>query len=242
VILGDVASATITGKVLKTVQADRWLGGAITATSLSTLTISGNSDNGISGDADLDLTLKGSSSTKIALATATISGDLSGGTWIVSKPATTVSVGGDVGSEFVGSFKVSLGTFKTGGQFTGELLSPTVNKFTAGSIDGAMLILGGSLGADGVLGNDDPFGPGTLGTFSVSGDVSNSSIFVGLSPVNEFFFDSDDQFFGGTIKSISIGGELSPDSLFVAGQFPASVNIGDESISPGDDDRFQVLS
>lgn len=98
------------------------------------------------------------------------------------------------------------------------ILGPTTN--TNFSI-GAMLGQDGQPGGTGA--HADTYGQGKIGLITVTGAMTNTTVRVGVDPVDGTYGNGNDQLIGGSaseIGGIVIGGSLSDDTRFYAGQFP----------------------
>jgi RHS repeat-associated protein len=103
-----------------------------------------------------------------------------------------------------------------------------------GNLSNSYLLAGAQLGADFEPGgtglNADAYGIGSLKTVRIAGNVSNSIIGAGLTPVDGTFNDGNDGVVGGKlsrIDSITVGGMFDGASLLAAGAYPARVSFGD---------------
>ncbi len=110
----------------------------------------------------------------------------------------------------------------------GTVAMPSVEALTIlGPTTNAKFYIGATLGQDGQPGgtgaNADTYGPGKIGLFTVTGSMTNTTVRVGVDPVDGTYGNSNDQLIGGTssaIDGIVIGGSLSADTRFYAGKFP----------------------
>jgi hypothetical protein len=92
---------------------------------------------------------------------------------------------------------------------------------------GARVMSAASLGADGKLGGTnadaDTFGPGSIASLRVTGDIAASTISAGLDPVDGVFNNADDRIVGGAssiIRSV-VAHSADASSRFVAGKVGA---------------------
>ena len=114
-----------------------------------------------------------------------------------------------------------------------------------GDLRDATFLIGADLGADGQLGGSgaaaDEFGPGHVGLFKVDGDVDDTTVRVGIDPVDGQFDNGNDKILGRAgngIDKVEIGDSLSHDSLFQAGVLPHVVKVDHHRVDPSHDHRF----
>jgi hypothetical protein len=114
-----------------------------------------------------------------------------------------------------------------------------------GDLRDATFLIGADLGADGQLGGSgaaaDEFGPGHVGLFKVDGDVDDTTVRVGIDPVDGQFDNGNDRILGRAgngIDKVEIGDSLSHDSLFQAGVLPHVVKVDHHRVDPSHDHRF----
>lgn len=120
------------------------------------------------------------------------------------------------------------GTVTLGSVQGGTVVMPSVEALTIlGPTTNANFYIGAMLGQDGQPGgtgaNADMYGQGKIGLFTVTGAMTNTTVRVGVDPVDGTYGNGNDQLIGGTssaIDGIVIGGTLSADTRFYAGKFP----------------------
>ena len=132
------------------------------------------------------------------------------------------------------------------GDVTGSICSAGgIGSVTVASLNGAKLLAGANLGADGEFGGTgasaDTYGAAQIGKIKVGGQIVGSTVGAGLDPVDATFLDEDDRVVGGTaslIRSITAKG-ADESSRFLAGSF-GKVKLG-AKVTPTVDARFRVL-
>ena len=110
----------------------------------------------------------------------------------------------------------------------GTVAVPSVEALTIlGPTTNAKFYIGAMLGQDGQPGGTgataDMYGQGKIGLFTVTGAMTNTTVRVGVDPVDGAYGNGNDTIVGGTnssIGGITIGGSLSADTRFYAGKFP----------------------
>ncbi|HKQ66927.1 MAG TPA: Calx-beta domain-containing protein, partial [Methylomirabilota bacterium] len=114
-----------------------------------------------------------------------------------------------------------------------------------GDLRDATFLIGADLGADGQLGGSgaaaDEFGTGHVELFKVDGDVDDTTVRVGIDPVDGQFDNGNDKILGRAgngIDKVEIGDSLSHDSLFQAGVLPHAVKVDHHRVDPSHDHRF----
>ena len=123
---------------------------------------------------------------------------------------------------------VAPGTLTLGSIQGGTVAVPSVEALTIlGTVTNAKFYIGTTFGQDGQPGgagaNTDTYGAGTIGLFTVTGAMTETSVRVGINPVDGIYGNGNDQLIGGTSSSIGgivIGGTLSADTRFYSGAFP----------------------
>ncbi len=153
-------------------------------------------------------------------------------------PGAAIVAGGKIGSLVFGNASHAV------------ITAPSFGKLTVkGNFADSLLLAGATLGADRAPGGSgmdaDSFAPGSIGHFTVKGDVSGSVVGAGLSSADATFKNADDQILGGTkskIGSLKINGAASEDSFFAAGKFPKAVKIEGRKLKVDTDPRFRVVA
>jgi uncharacterized delta-60 repeat protein len=133
------------------------------------------------------------------------------------------------------------------GNVTGSICSAGgIGSLTAAALNGAKVLAGTNLGADGEFGGTgadaDAFGAGEIGRLKVAGQIVGSTVGAGLDPVDATYLDEDDRVIGGAasvIRSITARG-ADDSSRFLAGAF-GKVKLG-AKVTPATDARFRVLA
>jgi hypothetical protein len=133
----------------------------------------------------------------------------------------TMYVPGDAGKLVLGNVTGTVAAF-------GKITS-----LVATTLDGAKVLSGANLGANGELGGTsavdaDTFRNGYIGAVKVAGAITGSTIAAGLNPVDDTIGDEDDIVVGGAgadggpssiIRSITAKGGADETSQFIAGGF-----------------------
>lgn len=148
---------------------------------------------------------------------------------------------GHIDADTIGSIRVARNKAGTGG----SILDSHIAARSIGpvSIDGdlidSFLMAGADFGADhefGGTGADaDTFGIGSLKSFVAKGNVTNSIIGAGFSPVDGVFGDANDGAIGGRlsrIRSFSVALQLDAASLIGAGLLPKKVSVNGVKFAP----------
>jgi probable HAF family extracellular repeat protein len=131
----------------------------------------------------------------------------------------------------------------------GTVAVPSVEALTIlVSTTNANFYIGTTLGQDGQPGgtgaNADTYGQGRIGLFTVTGSMTNTSVRVGVDPVDGLYGNGNDRLIGGTNSSIGkiiIGGSLSADTRFYAGKFPTQYLHGLTLKPTAGDPHFIIL-
>jgi len=228
--LGDVSNSSLTAQDIATLQAFRMIGGQITADTIKTFKITGDKKTAIAGDMNASLTINGDPAAKTVLGTATIVG-LLGGQWQVEGPVGSITVG-DVDA-FTGNVVGAVSAFSSKAAFSGLLAA-----FSFAKID----IKTNMIDAKFIAGGDSA--SSFINSLKIGGNMTNSSIFVGVDAINGIFGDEDDLLLGGAshlIKSLTIGGVTDTGNpMFFAGLFPQTATINKVKVDPLMDPRFLV--
>ncbi len=152
---------------------------------------------------------------------------------------------GSTGSSFVLNATRSIGTVEIKGPMQGRIAAPTITSvLVQGSMSGASIFAGTSLGSNGDIGGADAaadvFGAGSLGTLTVRGSATNSLITCSLDHVDGQYFNADDRFrsTSSRIGRIRIFG-ASFNTNFAAVNFGTSHWINALTINPASDARFR---
>ena len=136
----------------------------------------------------------------------------------------------------------------------GVVAAPSITALTIGipflapgHLTNATILIGANLGQDGKLGgagvNADTFGPGQLGSLILSGAMTNSTVRVGVDPVDGAFGNGNDVIRGGSASSITliaITGQMSSTSRIIAGALPATALVNGASVNTATDPRFST--
>ncbi|THJ19742.1 MAG: tandem-95 repeat protein, partial [Nitrospira sp. CG24D] len=122
-----------------------------------------------------------------------------------------------------------------GGTIAATTMSGTLH--IKGDMQNASILIGANLGQDGKLGgtgtDSDSFGAGSLPKLVINGNMTSSTVRIGVDPVDGLFGNGNDVIVGGTSSSLgalTIGGTMT-DSHFFAGALPATASIGGSTIS-----------
>ena len=243
IVLGNVrdmvlsSTAAIGGVTVESWQSGGVVANGIVAPSLDSLVST--------GQLNMSMTL---TSLDLALGSV-LAGAITGGTWQVAGDIGSItarSVGANWNADVVGR----TGTVATGGIFSGTIATKAIDVFAVGgSLVGAHLMVGATLGADGKLGGTgadaDTFGAGYLGQLRVAGAVIGARIHVGVNPVNGVFDDGDDVVVGGAasrIQTLMVGGRIDSTSRIVTGVLPPTFFAGGRSYSPAGAPRSLATS
>lgn len=147
-----------------------------------------------------------------------------------------------------GNFTVagSVGAMKlTGGDLTGSLAATSLGAVRiGGNVTGAHILAGADFGDDGRPGgadaDADTFGPGSIASLKVAGQITNSLIGAGFTPADGVFGNDDDGVLGGAASRLGAlsAGSADETTTFWAGTFPTSVRFGRGKVDPLTDTRF----
>lgn len=148
--IGEGSSVSV-GGAIASLTAKRWLGGALTADSLTTLTVS--------GPFNADVLLRGAGGTAATLGTAKIAGGVAGSTWGIDGAVGTIAISGAVAD------------WALGGAADGDAAGlGKITSLTMGEVDNAVLAAGGAVttlkALDWVGGS---ISADSIGTFGISG-------------------------------------------------------------------------
>src|SRR5262245_13104043 len=195
------------------------------------------------GDFNASLDLTGAAS-GFTLGSAVIGGVVNGGQWSVSGRVNQLKALGTAADwQLNASSAISL--INVSETLSGQISSPALQLIqVGGDLAQATIYAGANLGSDVALGGTgsaaDVFGKGTLARLRVSGQITDSQIYVGVDPKNGEFNDGDDQIVAGSgIQELIVGQSLDEASRIVAGVFPATVRIDGVSGPP---ERFEGLT
>lgn len=229
--LDDVSDSSVTAEDVGTLQAFRWLGGQITSDTIKTLKTIGDKKTAIVGDMNASLTIHGDPAAKSVLGSAAIAGLLSG-EWQIDGPVGSVTAGDVV--DFTGNVAGTVNAFTSKAAFSGLLAAFSFAKINIKTdLTDASLIAGGN-----------PAGS-FINSLKIGGNMTDSSILVGVDPVNGIFDDADDALLGGAasqVKALTIGGITDTDDpMFFAGLFPKSATINKLKVDPMTDPRFNFV-
>ncbi|HWE96449.1 MAG TPA: hypothetical protein VG269_20980 [Tepidisphaeraceae bacterium] len=166
-----------------------------------------------------------------------------GGIWVINGGVASLTAG-SVSPTFSGTIAGQLAKMIIKGSAGGNLAALAMGSVQiTGSLSGAKYLAGASFGADGIIGgSNDTYGPGSIGSFSVGGAVTQSLIGAGFDPVDGIFLNGNDVIQGGAssvIKSISIRKTADSSSRFLAGAY-SKVKIAGKKVDPTTDPRFKV--
>ncbi len=181
----------------------------------------------------------------LALTRATIGGVLSGA-WNVQGRSGSLKAG-EVDAAWTGAFGDPLTSLTTVGDFHGTAYLPSLLQLTVGgALSGATLVVGADLGSDGALGGAgtraDSFSTGNLSRVRVNGAVVDSTIRVGVDPVNGVFDDGNDAVLpGGRIQEFLVGGALTGSSI-IAATLPQQVRVQGSLVSTATLSAFRTAA
>ncbi len=184
-------------------------------------------------------TLGGSTPANLSL------GDVSDSAIVATSPIRALTINSFTSTGIAKSIQAaSIASFTDKGAFTGNLattgnLGPVLIR---GNLTGDILA-GTNLGTDNEPGgNDDTFGPATLSSVHVVGNVSASIIAAGLKVLNDKFLPANFVGIGGSkIGAVRVDGTLGTDSLVLSVVLPAKAIIGGQRLTTANDNRFNVL-
>ena len=204
--------------------------GAIHAPSIGKLVVKGE----FAGDLNLPGAASG-----LTLGNAEIGGRISGELWNVAGSVGMISAQ-SIGALWHGSFVVSLDKLITSGDMAGQLASVSIGTIdVGGNLTGARILVGVNLGSDGRPGGSgnaaDQYFEGTLGKLRVHQSILDSTIFVGVNPVDAIYQNGNDVIVGGQasrIQSLTVDGALLGATSIIAGAFPDKVKINGDKQDP----------
>lgn len=219
---GEVAGASIqSASGFESIAIEAWLPGAggrgvIAAPSIGKLLVDG------AFGADLDLT---GAASGLTLAKVTIDGRITGGAWNVGGSAGPISAK-SIEAGWQGSFQGAVQKVSTERDLGGTLAAPSIGTLDVGrNMVGARLLIGAI--------SSGQFGPGFIGEMNVDGAIIDSTVLVGVDPVDGSYDNGDDVIVGGTasrIQKLSVAGALLGTTSFTAGAFPTWVTINNRSV------------
>jgi hypothetical protein len=131
----------------------------------------------------------------------------------------------------------------------GTVAAPTVTGtlMVKGNVQNATILIGANLGQDGKLGgtgvNADTFGTGSLAKLVINGNMTSSTVRIGVDPVDGIFGNGNDVIVGGTSSSLgtlSIVGTMSADSKFFAGKLPTTASINGATMTLAGNPSFST--
>ena len=241
-LLGGTAAASQDGNALDLTVDDAGRGVSLAvnsggaAVTLGNVTVSGTVRSLSARNCDLSGTLHVTGSIG-RLLIHDLGGSIYSGASIASALVNNLS-GTAFAVEAIGRLKAAdlTGTIASGSGVIGSIFAASMEK--------AMILSGANFGDDGHLGGVDPdtFGPGSIGSIRVSGNITASFIGAGVDPVDSVFGNSDDKAAGtgpSVIRSV-VAASADSSTHFEATAF-SRVKIG-QTIDPASDSRFRILS
>ncbi len=243
IVLGNVRDMVLSSTAaIGSVAVESWQSGGVVANGIVAPSL-GSLES--AGQLNMSMTL---TSLDLALGSV-LAGALTGGMWQVAGDIGSIAVR-SVGAGWSADVVGRTGTVATGGIFSGTLATKAIDVFAVGgSLVGAHLMVGATLGADGKLGGTgvdaDSFGAGFIGQLRVAGAVIGARIHVGVDPVNGVFDDGDDVVRGGSasrIQTLMVGGRIDSTSRIVTGVLPPSFFAGGRSYTPAGAPRTLATS
>ena len=243
IVLGNVRDMVLSSTAaIGSVAVESWQSGGVVANGIVAPSVGSLTS---AGQLNMSMTL---TSLDLALGSV-LAGALTGGMWQVAGDIGSIAVR-SVGAGWSADVVGRTGTVATGGIFSGTLATKAIDVFAVGgSLVGAHLMVGATLGADGKLGGTgadaDTFGAGFIGQLRVAGAVIGARIHVGVDPVNGVFDDGDDVVRGGSasrIQTLMVGGRIDSTSRIVTGVLPPSFFAGGRSYTPAGAPRMLATS
>ncbi|MEY4764304.1 MAG: hypothetical protein RI907_977, partial [Pseudomonadota bacterium] len=227
----NVVSSTLqTASTLASIDVQSWTGAG------SQLSAAGIKALNTLGDFSADLAVSGSGVTDYALNTVTIGGQVTGGVWAVHGRSKAVSLG-SAGPDWQANFTGALSLLASRGNLGGQINLPAVQTVqVGGSAQSLRMAVGANLGDDAKLGgtgaNADSFKAGTLARLRVTGNLQDSTILVGVDPVNGIWGDGNDAQLGTTqvVQELVIGGKVINSQVAAPG-FPATVRVNGQAVA-----------
>ncbi|MDT7833571.1 Ig-like domain-containing protein, partial [Aquabacterium sp. OR-4] len=218
-----------------TVKAGAWVSTVAGSNSLQAAALKSLA---ITGDCTSDLLLSGAA-TGFTLGTVQVGGSLAGGVWSVHGRGNAISAG-STGADWRLNVSQPLTQLITRGQASGQVAVASLQLLqVGGDARDLRLMVGADLGDDAALGgsgaNADSFKAGTLARVRITGSLADSQILVSVDPVDGVLGDGNDRQLGTVLQRVQefiVGGQLLGSTTVVAPQFPSSVRVAGQAVSP----------
>ena len=190
------------------------------------------------GDFTGDVNLSGTAGSR-SLNSARVGGAVPAGTWTVSGPVGSVSLG-STGATWSGNFAGPVNSLKVTGDLSGALTAPSVRSMNAGSITNAAISLtqaptpgvtnANSIRSAGAISGTSVRSNGSIGTVT-AGAITTSSIFAGVTEPDGAVTlpDSADDFVPGvSIRAVNVRNRTAPSFVasYVAAASLGKLNLG----------------
>jgi hypothetical protein len=203
--------------------------GSIQAASIGDLEVDGN----FAGN----LKLTGAASGK-TLGNAEIGGLISSDLWNIHGSTGSIDAGATA-ARWDGNFSDGVQNFTTEGDLRGTLAASSIGTIhVGGDMIGARVLVGADLGSDGALGGTgsaaDHFFQAVLTQLRVDHSIRDSTILVGVNPIDGIYGNGNDVIVGGhasRIQSLTVDGRLLGSTDITAGAFAQKVKINGANVN-----------